>query len=1028
MGKTFVGLGVAYSLLAAMRDGDHDSDDLRGCYRKVLIITPRNSALFRKWTREVGEFVKRCVLPEHQEDARRWFSSAPVERLDDLVVELRRRGTGPRVIVASMGIFAGGRRMDYDLKREQLLSVLFRFWGPRFKKWQRLNLLKGAKAGWPSHPDELGVFPDTALDQLPFFDEDLLKALRLLSSRSDHIERLLETCREVAAPYVRGRSELFGRVTKQLDSIYRELMADLIGSDLPLVIVDEAHNWKNGPTSGKNGYREFARVIAPRTRRALLLTATPFQLRPNEMLELLRVGDDLRPCPSAAASVARCECLRELREEVIRPVLDRSELSSRRFGQAWSKLPSGVTTEALAAAWSCKAVVNARQQLKTLAAEHGLVSRSRADSITDQAVADLDPAVRQLLREALLLLTFNADLSGEMGSLVIRHRRATRHRRVLVGSEYQQPPNESELRADQHTLHSAPGIDVHGDEELPHYLLMRCVSEARRGRSSLGTAITGCYSTLMESADGRLLRNQLQRDEKGAVYFRLLQKMTSVRRDGRHPKVKEVVAKVVANWHAGEKTLIFCFRTNTAQRLHEILDHAIGRELRKRRKRCLGDATAMKTLRSRLTGRDRDLIPIILDRVLWSVLWNAPLRTMASRSLVPHDLELRDEELQSLAEFSLRAGVDLLAERVDRVFLHRAVETVIARRLLSELKPCGRLLQLLRAVACESWIERSYGVSADDNKRQAGDDQPHADERGVHTAYSLPNAADQASVERIAIAIRRRRDRVRDQGRLSVFDAYSRGPNLWLGIEPHVSWESTATGATETALALHDIHRHLDSLTTASDKTFDWQSRRAVVESMRRAVLRESLLVRMLPGQQAREHSHWGDLLVEHFFKSLPGQSESVADRVAVFLEDLASASGHITDRNSARYSLYEATRLQDRQSSGRPILRHGSGFSPGSTHHCYLKCWSVRRSVRRESTCTVTADTSYILICPGTRQLWSNVRAAPIASAARHSANEPETMARQPRSSKSGHPTSPARTTSGSSKNCVCVRKPSRY
>src|SRR5207248_6777162 len=52
MGKTFVGLGTAYSLLEAMRQSV-DVDDLRGCYQKVLIVTPNNSALFAKWRREV---------------------------------------------------------------------------------------------------------------------------------------------------------------------------------------------------------------------------------------------------------------------------------------------------------------------------------------------------------------------------------------------------------------------------------------------------------------------------------------------------------------------------------------------------------------------------------------------------------------------------------------------------------------------------------------------------------------------------------------------------------------------------------------------------------------------------------------------------------------------------------------------------------------------------------------------------------------------------------------------------------------
>src|SRR5262245_17062925 len=52
MGKTFVALATAFSVLEAMQSGQA-ADDLRGCYQKILIITPTNSALFSKWVKEV---------------------------------------------------------------------------------------------------------------------------------------------------------------------------------------------------------------------------------------------------------------------------------------------------------------------------------------------------------------------------------------------------------------------------------------------------------------------------------------------------------------------------------------------------------------------------------------------------------------------------------------------------------------------------------------------------------------------------------------------------------------------------------------------------------------------------------------------------------------------------------------------------------------------------------------------------------------------------------------------------------------
>lgn len=95
----------------------------------------------------------------------------------------------------------------------------------------------------------------------------------------------------------------------------------------------------------------------------------------------------------------------------------------------------------------------------------------------------------------------------------------------------------------------------------------------------------------------------------------------------------------------------------------------------------------MKALQTRLTGRDRDLVVLGLDRVLWSVLWSEKIAMRCGRQIIPDDLELLDHELLQLAEIGGRYDIDLLADRLDRVFLHRASECLIARRLLSEVKP-----------------------------------------------------------------------------------------------------------------------------------------------------------------------------------------------------------------------------------------------------------------------------------------------------------------------------------------------------
>jgi hypothetical protein len=82
----------------------------------------------------------------------------------------------------------------------------------------------------------------------------------------------------------------------------------------------------------------------------------------------------------------------------------------------------------------------------------------------------------------------------------------------------------------------------------------------------------------------------------------------------------------------------------------------------------------------------------------------------------------------------------------------------------------------------------------------------------------------------------------------------------------------------------------------------------------------------------------WGELLVA-FFAPLRGQRESMADRIGVFLEDLMAASGSLTNPDSARFNLYEATRLRGQEFvalvSGSTNARSRERVSLGSTLRC---------------------------------------------------------------------------------------------
>jgi len=614
--------------------------------------------------------------------------------------------------------------------------------------------------------------------------------------------------------------------------------------------------------------------------------------------------------------VARRQRLETHRETVIRPVLDHAARASRRFAKAWSKLPATAGQQAIESAWQSPPLVQARVKLREAAQRYGAVSADELEHIIDGALSDVDPDIRQLLREGLRLFVYNSDLSHELGALVVRHRRRTEHRLFRVGMEYLQWAEKVPSRPDRHVLHAAPGVDVRGEGELPHYLLMRCVSEMKggKGRSSLGSALTGCYSTLIDSAEGRSVKTRLAGSEIGKVYLDLLMSLVDERQDPGHPKVREVVDAVLRNWTSGEKTLIFCFRTNTANRLYEIIGQTIRTELNRRRDQCMGGPESLRALRTRLTGRDRDLVVLGLDRVLWSVLWTEELVGLADREIVPDDLELMDQELVQLASLGLRFGVDLLGDRVDRVFRHRACEHIIARRLLHGIRPQGTLKRMLSAMCEENWVEGPYGLSSRVEDDERGAEAAHFDERGAHSIYQEVAGAADEDVRRVAAELQERRARARKQGQTAVLDVYGRGPSLWLGDDPRRVWgEAKSELRLPVETSLREIHGHIFGL-MRSDDELQWEARRVAMQAIRRAVLRESVLLRLLPDRRERDEGEWGELLVQSFFRPLPQQEESMADRIAVFLEDLLAASGSITDAGSARFALYDATRLRDQQ------------------------------------------------------------------------------------------------------------------
>lgn len=893
MGKTFVSLAVAFSMLEHIET--HEDSDFDNCYYKVVILAPPNRALLGKWTREVGEFVGRCIKSEHKDEERKAFKAEYCERLDDFAKAARRPGKHvARVLIAPINLFQGQRITNLSLKQRFVMAALFRHWGNSFQMERRARLLKHARNDWPSQPERLGLFTDDEWDELPC-DSTVAQAAIKRIDRDERrangvssLDKLLESCREVTEDYARGRETAILKLESRLTDVYRAILMSLVGGSFPLVIIDEAHHWKNGPSSDSNGYAGFREHLASRARRILLLTATPFQLRPREMLELMRIGLDAQMCRTKEAREAMHTNYGAHITKVIEPTLELVDQQSRRFAKAWSAQRQA-NSPALAAAWDSEPLVSCRSRLEAMASATGRLTPADVDPAAETALENADPGLRGFLREALRLFAYNRELTHELGRVVIRHRRKVEHRQFRIGEDFPLETAELPPRPDRHSMHAVAGLDVRGEGELPHYLLMRCVADMKGAgrKTSLGTAITGCYSTLFESAEGKQLEAFARKNPAAEQRYKVLKSLVGKSQDHKHPKLAAVVDSVVRSWEAGEKSLIFCFRTNTAERLFDILHDRIEKLLSTHRSRCLGSEETFHRFRGRLMRRDDSLITTVLDRPLWSLAITHP------RCFEGLDLSVLDEDLPILAKALANYGFDS-EDKADRLLVHRAVEHVVALRI--RRKVGTEVRNAITEMADVKWIEFPYGIDPDSLRQ---DKSTNEDLRGVDQVYQLqtPSRERVASIEQ---ALRARRVR-RDQS--STIDIAADGPSLWFGGAP----ASIPADLAERVIAFHG---HLTKLSIRDGK-MDWGGRRKVFEALRRIVSRDAMLIRLLPSKAEREDNDWATLLAANFWLRQPeGQKETMAHRVDVFLEGLTSESGDFEDRTSARAVSLDATRL----------------------------------------------------------------------------------------------------------------------
>jgi Helicase conserved C-terminal domain len=633
LGKTFVALGVGWSILQQRADCGLASGP-------VVVVTPHAHALFNKWKREAERFLQ-LVVPHD-----RRFEIHAVSTPHELSHALRSRR--PTLVIARMPAFSG--RL-HDRRRADLavLHTLFHMDDYQLSLDER-EILVSDRDEFASR-DELdlrhsaiawGAATDSC--HLGFTAGHVRSAWSRLRELDPSLgERLRETWTKTRAGGPR-RSGFW----EDIREVGRAALGQTVPHRIPLVIVDEIHNWKNHPQS----WSRFLHMLGLRVERLLGLSATPFQLGPYELTQVL----DLRYCLGLVG--------------------ERKDFLDARVSELDRDLQvAGAAGEELRRAWET-------------VAENDLTELTHAwRNVRTNAVSDsLPPRLQRVVGMARGVQAAHLRLMESLRPFLLRHRRDVSHRAWWVGHE--SSPDAIAPSARGSALKWRPGLDVSGDAELVHYLMMRAVQEEKggRGSTSLGADLGGSYDFFRQGELARLLPGRTVGSRK---YLRLVER--AVGDDGHeHPKVAVTAERAFRSWQLGEKTLVFCFNVATT---------AAVQQATQRRIESAQDETLQKAFRCRRQDLDRRL-QNFQNRLynyrqsLYLLFQDHPLA--GGRGRVPSELALRQDDIDHIASRLAASGAPRDRSRFDRRRVLAIAEQVLVARWSRETEGTDWLDSLSR--------------------------------------------------------------------------------------------------------------------------------------------------------------------------------------------------------------------------------------------------------------------------------------------------------------------------------------------
>lgn len=840
LGKTYVALAVAVSMLDAVRRGE-SIDGIPPNRPVVLVLTPASDALFNKWMREAESFREDCA---RRDGDLNWLQiRSPIEGssksgnvIDTSLTLLKASRSKPTLLIAKQSMF-GSALHDRDLWRRRGLAAVFGHFrtSPEVRRyWCRKGRVFD-NFGIPELSELLDLRSSSHLWQ-DDISSNLERAFaRVLASRPLLTERL--------SLALAGTDE--ATLSRHLDDLARHsLVSDW--PDFSLIIVDEVHGFKNEHVQTRRNFETFA---TGKVCRMLGLSATPFQLRHDELLSLLKLRRVL------SIPKVRLDSL-DVAISKLNTAMSHSRDSGETFRRRWKCLrpvDQGRDQQLIAETW---AVIMASDESE----RQGLAGQIRPPRVSHAIVA------------ALHLERCNQALRQHLHAFVIRHHHSRGYREYFVGRSARSTNKGSP------TFSWSPGMEVRGNDELLQYLMMRAVAlvKEERGLPNLGAELTS-YRHLLETAAVwkklALSSNPLLREYRCILEEMIGKRTAQHDPDTEHHKVQATVQRALNFFKLGQKSLIFCVYTKTAETIRDQIRLAIDRYLGEIRAGVFGDASLFDNFRKRFFNRREALFSLIQDHPLLGKLADG-------RVGVPVEVALKGNHLRQVGELLVKQGERADSDKPDRRLIIAATEQIAVTYWRTSTNGRAWLKNILQGcpeleaqIVASSWLEAREPLS---RSERAGRAKRTSDPEGHDTARDPLDAEESDIGEQEDQAGSPKENAVGSWERRLTEDAVG-------GIvQPYF----------ETGLIVgKDVRQPLLVQHHASLLIqFDLKTRAVAGQVFRRILMADEFLLRYLADVEKDNTTRWADYLSDRYNKPLDGHLESLRDRVHAYLETLVRA------------------------------------------------------------------------------------------------------------------------------------------